>query len=67
MTSQVDFINNENIQGFELSNIHKEIKTAQHGDDLTVILRNALSLSHALDTIKEFCQHAGSKVNIEKN
>ena len=25
-----------------------------------------MSLSHALDTIKEFCKHAGSKVNIEK-
>ena len=57
---------NENIQGFQLSNLHKEIKTAQHTDDLTVILRNIMSLSHALDTIKEFCKHAGSKVNIEK-
>ena len=57
---------NENIQGFQLSNLHKEFKTAQHADDLTVMLRNIMSLSHALDTIKEFCKHAGSKVNIEK-
>ena len=57
---------NVNIQGFELENTHKEIKTVQHADDLTVLLKNAQSLQYTLSTIREFCSHAGSKVNIEK-
>ena len=57
---------NANIQGFELESLHEEIKTVQHADDLTVLLKNAQSLSHTLSTIREFCLHAGSKVNIEK-
>ena len=57
---------NANIQGFELESLHEEITTVQHADDLTVLLKNAQSLSHTLSTIREFCLHAGSKVNIEK-
>ena len=57
---------NANIQGFELESLHEEIKTVQHADDLTVLLKNAQSLSHTLSTIREFCLHAGSKVNIKK-
>ena len=45
---------NANIQGFELESLHEEIKTVQHADDLTVLLKNAQSLSHTLSTIREF-------------
>ena len=57
---------NANIQGFELKSLHEEIKTVQHADDLTVLLKNAQSLSHTLSTLREFSLHAGSKINIEK-
>ena len=43
-----------------------EIKSVQHADDLTMTLKNVDSLKHGLETIKSFCSHAGSKINISK-
>ena len=57
---------NINIQGFSLPNMLSEIKSVQHADDLTMILKNIESLIHGIETIKSFCLHAGSKINISK-
>ena len=57
---------NNNIQGFSLPNMISEIKSVQHADDLTMILKNIESLIHGIETIKSFCLHAGSKINISK-
>ena len=57
---------NNNIQGFSLPNMLSEIKSVQHADDLTMILKNIESLIHGIETIKSFCLHAGSKINISK-
>ena len=57
---------NNNISGFSLPNMMHEIKSVQHADDLTMILKNVASLRHGLETIKSFCLHAGSKINIGK-
>ena len=42
----------------------REIKNIQHADDLTVALWDEISLKNAIDTIQEFCAHAGSKINV---
>ena len=55
---------NINTQGFSLPNMLSEIKSVQHADDLTMI--NIESLIHGIETIKRFCLHAGSKINISK-
>ena len=55
---------NNNISGFSLPNMMHEIKSVQHADDLT--MKNVISLRHGLETIKSFCLHAGSKINIGK-
>ena len=52
--------NNQNING----NI--EIKNIQHADDLTVVLKDELSMKNALDTINTFCRNDGSKIIIDK-
>ena len=57
---------NDNICGFSLPNMTNEIKSVQHADDLTMTLKNIDSLKHGLETIKSFCLHAGSKINISK-
>ena len=36
----------------------------QHADDLTLDLRDSLSLKNALGTIDEFCIHTGSKIKL---
>ena len=46
--------------------MEKEIKNIQHADDLTVALKDTLSLKNTIETIHEFCAHAGSKINIAK-
>ena len=46
--------------------MEEEIKNIQHADDLTVALKDTLSLKNTLETIHEFCAHAGSKINITK-
>ena len=57
---------NDQIQGFHLENMDLEIKNIQHADDLTLTLKNELSLENAVSTVKEFCDHAGSKINLNK-
>ena len=57
---------NTEIHGFQKSSMEKEIKNIQHADDLTVALKDTLSLKKTLDTIHEFCSHAGSKINLAK-
>ena len=44
---------NNNIQGFSLRNMISEIKSVQHADDLTMILKNNESLMHGIETIKK--------------
>ena len=44
----------------------EDIKCIQHADDLTLALRDTVSLKNALATIDEFCIHAGSKINLTK-
>ena len=55
---------NNNIQGFSLPNMLSEIKSVQHADDLTMILKNIESLVHCIEAIKSVCLNAGSKINI---
>ena len=57
---------NDQIEGFKFNNIQKEIKSVQHADDLTLALKNIVSVEHAVETIDVFCRHAGSKININK-
>ena len=58
---------NDNIHGFKTNNMDREIKkNIQHADDLTVALRDEISMKNTIDTINEFCLHAGSKVNLAK-
>ena len=57
---------NENIHGFKTNNMDREVKNIQHADDLTVALRDERSMKNTIDTINEFCLHAGSKVNLAK-
>ena len=44
----------------------KDIKSIHHTDDLTLALKDTLSLQRALRIIHDFCLHAGSKVNLTK-
>ena len=57
---------NSDIIGFKSHNMDREIKNIQHADDLSVALRDEKSLKNAIDTIQEFCSHAGSKINLDK-
>ena len=57
---------NVNIHGIKPHNSELELKSVQHADDLTVILKDILSLNETLETINKFCEHAGSKININK-
>ena len=57
---------NAEIHGFQKSNMEQEIKKNKHADDLTVVLKDTLSLKKTLVTMHEFCSHAGSKVNLAK-
>lgn len=43
-----------------------EIKNLQHADDVTLALRDMLSLDKAVETVNSFCDHARSKVNLNK-
>jgi exonuclease III len=58
--------NNNMIEGFQAKNMNKEVKNIQHADDMTLALKNIESLNQALNTINNFCIHAGSKINISK-
>ena len=55
---------NENIFGIKINDY--EIRIIQHADDLTKTVQDENSLSQALNTVHEFCKHAGSKININK-
>ena len=57
---------NGDIHGFKTSSMDKDIKSIHHADDLTLALKDTLSLQSALRTIHDFCLHAGSKVNLTK-
>ena len=43
-----------------------EMKYVQHADDLTLMLNDAMSVEKALQTVNNFCDHAGSTVNLHK-
>ena len=58
--------NNNMIEGFQAKNMNEEVKNIQHADDMTLALKNIKSLNQALNTINNFCIHAGSKINISK-
>ena len=47
-------------------NMSTEIKYIQHADDLTLAVENIQSLEKALINIQNFCDHAGSKINMTK-
>lgn len=55
---------NNDIKGIKIANISTE--NLQHADDVTLALRDMLSLDKAIETVKSFCDHAGSKVNLNK-
>ena len=58
---------NRNIEGSTFKNNEIEVKSVQHADDLTVSVKNELSLIETLRTVDTFCNHAGSiKMNISK-
>ena len=46
--------------------MNKEIKNVQHADDLTMALKDIDSLRNTIETVNNFCMHAGSKINISK-
>ena len=45
---------NNDIHGFKTTRMTEDIKCTQHADDLTLALRDTLSLKNALATIDEF-------------
>ena len=57
---------NENIEGIKFKNSELEVKSVQHADDLTASVKNDISLLETIKTVEEFCNHAGSKINITK-
>lgn len=57
---------NNQIKGNELNNTSTEIKKLQHADDVTLSLKNIKSLEKAIETVENFCHHAGSKINKKK-
>ena len=48
---------NENIYGIRINDY--EIRNIQHADNLTITLQEENSLTQALNTVHEFCKHAG--------
>ncbi len=55
---------NQNIRGFQC--LDKNIKHSMYADDTTLLLSDILSLDYALDTVNEFSEVAGPKLNVEK-
>ena len=64
--SAISVTQNVNIHGIKPHNSELELKSVQHSDYLTVILKDILSLNETLETINNFYKHAGSKSNITK-
>ena len=58
--------NNDSIEGFTTTNFENEINSIQHADDMTITLKDIESLKQAIKTINNFCELAGSKINISK-
>ena len=56
--------NNPNIEGFKCHDRH--IKTSMYADDTSLLLSNLDSLKTAIDTIEQFSQVAGPKLNKDK-
>ncbi len=56
--------NNDNIQGFQCSD--KNVKHSMYADDTTLLLSNLESLRNAIETVNNFSQVAGPKLNVEK-
>lgn len=53
-----------NIKGININS--NEIKSVQHADDLTITVRDDISFINTLKIVHEFCDHAGSKINVSK-
>ena len=43
-----------------------ELKYVQHADDLTLMSKDELSVSKALEIVNSFSDHAGSKLYLQK-
>ncbi len=56
---------NNQVNGIAIPGMY-ELKYVQHADDLTLMLKDELSVSKSLETVHDFCNHAGSKVNLNK-
>ena len=57
--------NNAHVKGISIPGMY-EMKYVQHADDLTLMLNDEMSVEKALQTVNNFCDHAGSKVNLHK-
>lgn len=53
-----------NIKGININS--NEIKSVQHADDLTITVRDDISFINTMKIVHEFCDHAGSKINVNK-
>ena len=53
---------NQNIKSFKTDQTDKEVKNIQHANTL----KNIDSVNKALETVRNFCIHAGSKIDINK-
>ena len=58
--------NNKHIIGINIPNYEKQIKTIQHADDTTVILRTESSFVYLKNELNHFENSSGSKANEEK-
>ena len=56
---------NENIQGFKC--LDRNIKESLYADDTTLLLSDLNSLDAAIDTVNQFSNVAGPKLNLEKS
>ena len=57
---------NENIEGITFKNSELKVKSVRHADDFTASVKNDTSILETIKTVEEFCNHAGSKINITK-
>ena len=57
---------NNNIKGYRLKGIPREIKISQYVDDLTFCTRDNESMPHVIETIEEFGKIARPRLNLNK-
>ena len=57
---------NKNIKGVKVPNFKEEIKTTQHADDTTVIIKNEISYHYLKKETEKFEKVSGSKNNKDK-